>query len=562
MIGTVEFYKLPGALSTQEYPILLNGQDISSHLVHSIQNCKYTHDLVQGFGPLDIFDDYEDANMMKMDGEFYWIVNKKTRTLKNKETVDFGLAYNAPTSQLRLGNNLTGVWRRTPTNTCPYLSTNVITDAMKASRHINLSSLGTYNYRDDYPLEKLYWVEVCTSGAEVGDTTITKKGLFASFDSVALKPSDHWVYYSWSSSYTGRRAYPRIEDIISEPENYLGVQADQIIQIAISERCPYPYTRERVSDDGKYFNTIRLNGCTPVVVYGQGTLIYTTSSSNAWPKTVADPENITVELTEMERTTGSVRLVNESGVCVATIPTQYGSSMTLQAQTVSDYTGMYTNITYNGRLLASLTEGHLGWIGDAWKQYQARQLESDREMLALANGQARQDLELSLRQSYMSQTIAQVNSVSNMSLFTPISGAASAVLSIAETGTQSRLERETMRLKTAYEVYSNNIKQELTEKMMKAEPGTCYSMGYGLIYCFNTIQHPTRIQVEMPANLTQAYFNSFMDEFGWPAEGKQTLTLSEGYLQGQIIADGTVVGEKFDELVRTVGNGIKMKAIT
>lgn len=565
MIGTVEFYALPGALSTSEYPIMTEGQDISSHLVHSIPNCKFTKDLLQAFGPVEVFEGYDGCNMVRLNGEFYWIASVSTRTLKQKETVMFGLVYAAPTSKLRLGQNLTGVFAKTPTRTKGYLSMSIANDAMESSRHVNLPNLGTYKRTSTSTEEvKLLWCEITTSGYRDNHSKVRRIGFFVGFDPVKMVPWDDVVMAQASAS----GGYPSMKTVIDNPEDLLeGAQADEIIQISISERCPYRYTIRQEAFQDYMINTVRLddasvyNPSTGIVYrrYVEG-LTGALLSDRYWPTRLADPQTVSMTLTDMERALGSLRLVNESGSTVATIPTQYGSSIELSVLEYSDYSGMYTDISYEGRVLATLNSGKLPWVGDAWKQYQARQMEMDRAMMSMANEQARADLELSLRQSELNQVMTQINSLSSLNLFSPGSFIG-AGLGILEADWKGSEERRAMTARTQMETYANEMKQMLTEKQMKSEPGTAYSMGYGVIYCYNTVKHPAKLNLEMPANVTQQYFNDWTAEFGWPAEGKQTIELSAGFVQGQLIADGSLVGYKFDELQKALKNGIKMKVI-
>lgn len=543
MSATVRFYALPGAMSTQEYPIMAPGQDISAYLIASVQDVKVTHDYLQAIGPMPTFTGYDKANIAEIDGRYYWIASFTTRTLYEEETVTFGLVYNAPTSQLRLGSSLKGVWSKTPTRTRPYMSLAVANDAMAASSHTDLPSMG-YMTVGTKSL-KIYWVECITAGSG-SDDRMFRHGFFAFFDPVSMLPSKTAVKYE------ANKSFPTIDEAIAEPWTaFSGVQGDQIIQMAISERCPYKY--ETIPTDG----IVRL-----VDVPVDSTVkVYRTISNPAfWPQELADPYTLSITLTDMERALGSIRIVNESGTTIATIPTQYGATINLSVRTLSDYTGMYTEITYNGRLLAMIPEGHLPWTGSAWQQYQSRQLEADRTMASLANQQARADLDISLRQSELNQVMSQINSLAATNVFSPGSFIA-AGLGIVEADVRGSAERDAMQRRTAMEMTANDVKQRMTEKKIKAEPGTAYSMGYGTIYCINTVEHSARVQIEMPVNVTSAYFDDFVAEFGWPAEGVQTITLTAGYVQGKLINDGTVTGYAFDELQNVLSNGLKMKAI-
>lgn len=560
MFATVTFYKLPGAISGHEVPILSPGQDISSYSVAAVDDVKVTRDMLQAVGPMPVFNGYDEVNIAKINDSYYWVVSYSTRTMYEVEQVTFGLVYNAPTTSLRIGGSLTGVFSKTPSQTCPYLSTVISNDAMEMSRSIALPNLGTYKNFDHYDEEKVYWVEVVTTGYGAEHSKIRRIGFFAGYDITTLTPSNQMMAINTSSS----QIFPTIQKIISDPESILnGAQADEIVQISISERCPYPYTKH--TEYSSYWHETMtwytLDDVIPVSVAGSSIVAYIEGASGShWPLALADPDEVEIELTEIERACGSVRMVTESGASIATIPTQYGEDITLDVRTYSDYSGMFTEVSYNGRTLTTMNEGKLPWVGDAWLQYQARQMEMDRTMVSLANEQARADLEISLRQSELNQVMSQINSLSSVNLFSPGSFIG-AGLGILEADWKGSEERRAMVAKTGMDTLANETKQRLTEKQMKAEPGTAYSMGYGTIYCYNTTLHPAHIGIETPSNMTTIYYEDFMEQFGYPAEGLQTITLSAGYIQGKLTNDGTVTGPKFDELQRSISDGFLMKAI-
>lgn len=554
MIADVHLYHIPGSVATGEYPIMTEGQDLSSYLIHTIENAKVTRDLLQSVGPVEVFEGCEDVNLARIGSDWYWVTSWSTQSLQ-RECIVYGLVYNAPTSQLRLNGSLRGVFARTPAMTRPYLTMAISNDAMAASRHIDLPNLGTYKQKDNSQEDKLYWCELLATGTSSSSNSLHRFGFFAAFDPVTMLPSGRAVRCGRSGD--SEQSYPTINRVIADPEIF-GVQADQIIQIAVSERCPYEVSRGQTSTG---YNTVYFDGVGKWQVGGYW--VYTNNRTywggEYWPESAAEPEELTLTLSDMERTVGSVRIITESGSAVATVPTQYGDTITLQVRTIDDYTGLNTELIYNGRVLCSLNEGHLPWIGDAWLQYQARQMEYDRAMTAAANNQSRADLDISLRQSELNQVMTQINALSNVGLFNPGSWIG-AGLGIIEADIKGREERDAMEIRSSLEISANNMKQRLTEKMVKAEPGTAYSMGYGTIYLTNTYLHPARVQVEMPANLTAEYFDDFVSEFGWPAEGLQTITLTPGYIQGQPV--GSAGGVRADELARVLASGFKMRVIT
>lgn len=66
MFATVTFYKLPGAISGHEVPILSPGQDISSYSVAVVDDVKVTRDMLQAVGPMPVFNGYDEVNIAKI----------------------------------------------------------------------------------------------------------------------------------------------------------------------------------------------------------------------------------------------------------------------------------------------------------------------------------------------------------------------------------------------------------------------------------------------------------------------------------------------------------------
>ena len=107
MIATVKFISTPYNYSTRSFPV----GDLSDYVIHTAE-AKVTRDLAFSF-TVPTFDDYHKANMIEVDGEYYWIINYLTRTLDNPTTT-FKVAYNPITSLLKEGETLKGLFERVP----------------------------------------------------------------------------------------------------------------------------------------------------------------------------------------------------------------------------------------------------------------------------------------------------------------------------------------------------------------------------------------------------------------------------------------------------------------
>ena len=571
MISDVKFYRLPGSLSGNEYPVIENGQTIASYLIHTAQDAKVTHDLSMGI-TVPIFTGYDNVNMAEIDGSFYWVVDYNTRTLQEVELVTFGLIYNSPTSQLTIGDTMTGVFTRTPSQYQEYLQQAVSNDVMEFSRAVELSHItpayyknsdGTYRYQD----RRVYWVEVVLTinPTNRGGTSTHKIGFFAVDPILANSIQDRIHYairYGGADHYLG---YTTIRNIMAPSvlAGTTGWTATEVIQISISERCPYAYTvTEHTDSSGNKYPLYNLDNHTPAedvnTAYpGYYLDMYETPSS----------ESIELELSEMERAIGSVRVVNESGEAIATIPTQYTDEIECEVRTFSDYSGIFTEVLFNNRVVTILNEGHIPYIGNAWDEYQAYNQQYDREQTNIAKFQNSAEMGVQMELMTSTHQIQQIGNAANAVLgaITNPAGAigtlGGAAINAITSGAELRAQYHALDMSAKVKNMTLDFQQRATEKHMQAAPGSAYNMGYGLIYIHNCENHPANLRLEMPSNVTSDYYDAYISEFGYPAEGKQTIDVEAGFVQGRLVNDGTMTGAKFDDLNSVLMSGIKIIGI-
>lgn len=562
-MSTVRFYSMPGALGTGDYPIFTENQDLSAYLVHTLTDCKTTKDILQTVGPVAMFDDYDTVNMAEIGGEWYWVTAWTTQSLQY-EAVSFGLVYAAPTSLLKMGQTIGGVWKRTPYRTRDYMTAVISNDAMKMSRKIELPSINDDAVIYDPEHIKYFWCEIVGLTEDTGGEgkVMVQRGFFVAKDIATGKSIRTYNRYNSGSGWEYYR-YPSIDELYND-DTILGIYADEVVQISISERCPYNVvsTAHAADDTGAFVTLATPEGVWINALYaGSGSSRRMFYNMMGITDDKMQASTLTYTLTDDERLVGSVRVINESGSAVATLPVQYGASVEITVQAIDDLTGMYTMLSIGDRVLTTIPEGHLGWIGSAWTEYQGRQMDSDRQMASFAVDQVNIDLELQLRQSQANQNFKQIDYAANsVQLFNP-TAAIGAVLGIAEAGIQGRLERSAMTAKASMEARSIELQQQLKEKQMLNEPGNAYSMGYGEIYLTNCIKHPSRVQIEMPANITAQYIEDYMGEIGWPSEGKMSIEVTPGFVQGQLEPDIGIYGAKLENLIEAFGRGFKIKEV-
>lgn len=566
MIRDVYFYRLPGSLSGNEYPIFASSQSLAEYLVHTAEDAKVTHDLNMGI-TVPIFEGYDNVNLAKIDNSYYWVVDYSTRTLQTVELVTFGLVYNSPTSQLTLGDRITGVFARTPSQYQDYLQQAVSNDVMEFNRSVELSHItptyykkpdGTYAYKD----RRVYWVEVVMTvyPTDRQYSGTHKIGFFAVDPTVS---SQQIMYKVRISGVDQRRSYKTIASVMSPSvSGGTGWTANEVIQISISERCPYDYTVEEYTDSsGNKYPLYNLTYHNPAI-----------DVNDAYPgyylnmKEEPASETIQLELTEMERAIGSVRIVNESGQAIATIPTQYASTIVCDVRTFSDFSGIFTEVLFNGRVATVLNEGHIPYVGDAWNEYQVYNQQYDREQMNIAKFQNSAEMGV---QSELMSSLNEIRTTGNtanaligaMTGGSPIGAIgtlASTAVSNITSGAELRAQYHALDMSTKIKNMTLDFQQRATEKHMQSAPGSAYNMGYGLIYIHNCENHPANLRLEMPSNVTGDYYQAYISEFGYPAEGKQTIDVEPGFMQGRLVNDGTMTGAKFDDLNSILMGGIKI----
>ena len=100
---------------------------------------------------------------------------------------------------------------------------------------------------------------------------------------------------------------------------------------------------------------------------------------------------------------------------------------------------------------------------------------------------------------------------------------------------------------------------------LRASPATTYNTAYGANQLNLMERFGGGIYIAMPANLSNDEFIRYIDEFGYPTEGIQTLMITSGYYKGRILAkqtaEKTFSGMKFERLQEEFNNGLKFVII-
>lgn len=473
----------------------------------------------------------------------YLIENRRITSI-TQEAVQFDLRYNAVASNLQSGDSITGIWARCPTLYTPWITQVPVSDALKPSRYYNLDS-SEILYPNSANPEYIFWVQVTATkdlnGANSNRlTTYGFPVIFPinySITSIAQIPLAKTYYDNGSVAGTSQndlRKFPGLAEFINNPTT-IGLQASEITDISITRMCPYYYSATPfiVSGTSQISNAFKLidgNGRTTFTIRENGTYCYYNISNDNWSTgTDYRQTTVTVTLTDTEIQTGKVYIRDADGNYCLEIPTSWfdsDNSLKVVIQCHADYGQLYyhigidTDTAIGVRKTIALPCSHLPYIGTAWNEYRAFSQVFDRE------------------QMYYSVAQTAINTGAGLA-----SGNAFAVGNAI--GTVGNI---------AGSVYSQNLK----ERRLQAQPARGYALGYGISYITKLLEHPHAIVIETPANLTNTIYNNYVSDYGYAVEGRQTLTITNGYYEGIAFGSSSICGAELEYLNDELRNGVRI----
>lgn len=546
--GTIELLRMPCSRTSGEYPLLSSAtQSLASYTVKTVVG-RYTEDLDQTI-IVPVFDGWSTCNMVRINGLLYWILDSRTGT-DTASSVRLEVTVCGPSSLLHKADRIRGIWSRTPTNTSTYLQHQAISSDMVTSRVIELPNLGlTPNS------QQIFWCQV-TATVSLSDTDLTptqdqmtRYGFFFAWDANGYTTS---VMCTSSGSVIGSARYPTMEELINDPES-LGFQADTIIDISISARCPWEYTKTTGTLGGLSVSVMTLDAGLPQVVAKTGldaVRFYRMDREwliNSAPEALFSDQTIT--LTELERVSGAVTIRSNDGSAIAVVPPSLGTSIPIQVQCYGDYGALYTRILLAGTYY-TIPEGHAPWVGSAWESYRAYSMTYDRQAMEQAIDYANQRVALGIAE-------AGANAVSSVAMGaiggTPLSIATGAISGAVSFGISTWAKLEEQRISES----ESRSTQALAERRVKAQAGTPYNTGYGLSYCDTVYHIGLQVQIDMPRGLTSAVESAYTLQFGYPAEGVATISMVQGYVQGRLLDSALTRGRLFDRANETIQKGLR-----
>lgn len=547
--GTANFYKMRGSLSSGEYPLFSANQNLTSYLVHSV-GVRYAKGL-QTTVTVPAFTGYETANVVEIDGQYYWVTEWQESTTVN-ESITFVLDYMAPTSMLRRSETIKGNWKRTPALSRASLQDSVSSSPYLETRTIELSDLDCPP-ATSFNNEMLYWMQI--SGHDNSGNP-KRYGLF-----IQWIKNRHKFQWSNPPYYDTSTEYVPLGVLLTNLSTYTGMTESDIDDISISKRCPYTFVQGSTNYSGHYWTKlIPAGGMSPSVLPAtiiNGYAIYDINAAEfaGTPGGFqVNTANITISLSSSERLISHISIRDWNSNNIMTIPGGAYSSIQITATMHADAGGIYT-IIQAGETQIAIPEGKMPYYGNAYDNYMAYSMNYDRLAMQYAKQNADYNLETD-------NAVSLGNGVSSMlsglmiggmtgNPITAISGVMSGVAGGATSYYQSSRAKE-----LGYRQADQNF--ELSKRRALDQPTGGYNVGYGTSYALLNEMSPLHVSIRKPSVASSTYLSSWAEQYGYPSEGVLSISVINGYYQGILLSDTSdKSGMYWDELNRTAQTGFK-----
>ena len=607
MISDLQFYKLPASIASGEYPLFSDSTDLTPYLIHTIKDVKISADLDQD-RTVPTFEGYENASMVKTSVGWYWVVGVRTSTMYN-DSIVVSMHYCASTSMIKEGDSIKGIWtRRNKALGCDLKVQQTVSNSpMKSTIKAQLPKMyaktqfGIDNVSNAQ--SKIYWVQITSSNYIKNDQTvvkghITRYGTFALNEDVT-RSSSIYKYLAWDTS--GDKdyvpAYPTIGDIINNIDATLGIESSSVLDISVIPICPFefesfdvvqtgPFTPDQPNPENEWVNqyTVLKNGNDKIKPWvgkdvsidvgglpGQTTTktfkfrvfnldynsgIEPISTDIRYPK--EDEGTLSFTLSDMETNLGQLQVKNWEGNIVASLPIM-SKTNTIYINYISDSIGLYTllrHVESNQHVI--INSAKIPYLGSQWETYRAYSLDTDRKALEFAQAQYDKQFQMNMASAVFNGVVGAGLGAASGGSAGAIGAGVGAVGGLASGMASGILGKEMNDMKLRQD-------QQLTEMRVRASPATTYNTAYGTNQLNLMERFGGGIYIAMPANISNDEFIRYVDEFGYPTEGVQTLMITSGYYKGRILAEQsaekTFSGIKFERLQEEFNNGLKFVII-
>lgn len=604
MISDLQFYKLPASIASGEYPLFSDSTDLTPYLIHTIKDVKISADLDQD-RTVPTFEGYENASMVKTSAGWYWVVGVRTSTMYN-DSIVVSMHYCASTSMIKSGDSIKGIWtRRSKALGCdPKVQQAVSNSPMMPTRKIQLprmfakAQFGINNVSDTS--FRIFWVQITSSNYIKNDQTVVK-GHITRYGTFALNDDDTsstLKYLAWDTS--GDKdyvpLYPSIGDIINNIDATLGIESSSVLDISVIPICPYiyesfdvvhtgPFVPDQPEPEIEWVNQYtvlksRNDIIKPWVgkdvsievgpIPGQTTAktfkfrVYNLDYN--WDiepisTTVYSPidheDTLSFTLSDIELNLGQLQVKNWEGNIIASLPV-VSKTNTIYANYISDSTGLYTllrHVESNQHVI--INSAKLPYLGSQWETYRTYSLDTDRKALEFAQAQYDKQFQMNMASAVFNGVVGAGLGAASGGSAGAIGAGVGAIGGLASGVASGILGKEMNDMKLRQD-------QQLTEMRLRASPATTFNTAYGTNQLNLMERFGGGIYIAMPANLSSDEFIHYVDEFGYPTEGIQTLTMTAGYYKGRVLAqqnNKVFSGIKFERLQEEFNNGLKFVII-
>ena len=543
--------------------------------------------------------------MVKTSVGWYWVVGVRTSTMYN-DSIVVAMHYCASTSMIKAGDSIKGIWtRRSKALGCDLkvqqaVSNSPMTPNIKVSlpRMFAKTQFGINNVSDTQ--SKMYWVQITSSNYIKNDQTvvkghITRYGTFALNNDVT---NSLYKYLAWDTS--GDKdyvpAYPRIGDIINNIDATLGIESSSVLDISVIPICPFefesfdvvqsgPFEPGQPEPENEWVNqyTVLKNGNTKIKPWvgkdvsidvgglpGQTVTktfkfrVYNLDLNiNIEPISIEihipreHEDSLTFTLSDMEINLGQFQIKNWEGNIIATLPV-VSRTNTININYISDSTGLYALLQHvESKQHVIINSAKLPYLGSQWETYRTYSLDTDRKALEFAQAQYDKQFQMNMASAVFNGVVGAGLGAASGGSAGAIGAGVGAVGGLASGIASGILGKQMNDMKLRQD-------QQLTEMRLRASPATTFNTAYGLNQLNLMERFGGGIYIAMPANLSNDEFNHYVDEFGYPTEGVQTLTIGTGYYKGRILAqqnNKVFSGIRFERLQEEFNNGLKFVII-
>ena len=604
MISDLSFYKLPASIASGEYPLFSDSTDLTPYLIHTIKDVKISADLDQD-RTVPTFEGYEEASMVKTSVGWYWVVGVRTSTMYN-DSIVVAMHYCASTSMIKAGDSIKGIWtRRSKALGCDVKVQQAVSNSpMESTRKIQLprmfakTQFGINNVSETQ--SKMYWVQITSSNYIKNDQTvvkghITRYGTFALNNDVT---NSLYKYLAWDTS--GDKdyvpAYPRIGDIINNIDATLGIESSSVLDISVIPICPFefesfdvvktgPFVPGQPEPENEWVNqyTVLKNGNDKIKpwvgkdvsidvgglpgqtvtktfkfrVYNLDLNINIEPISIEVNVPIEHEDSLTFTLSDMEMNLGQFQIKNWEGNIIAALPV-VSRTNTININYISDSTGLYALLQHaESKQHVIINSAKLPYLGSQWETYRTYSLDTDRKALEFAQAQYDKQFQMNMASAVFNGVIGAGLGAASGGSAGAIGAGVGAIGGLASGVASGILGKEMNDMKLRQD-------QQLTEMRLRASPATTFNTAYGTNQLNLMERFGGGIYIAMPANLSSDEFIRYVDEFGYPTEGVQTLTMTAGYYKGRILAqqnNKVFSGIKFERLQEEFNNGLKFVII-